>query len=83
MCLAMTTNERMNSSRYSHFHSEGLKGNSPFDRGLWQNVVDFAGWRFAGFCRPIRDDWMNKFELDSNIINEDGDSDKAPLLHIV
>jgi hypothetical protein len=41
----MTTNERMNASRYKHFHVPGRPGliRSPFNRGIIQNIVDTAG----------------------------------------
>jgi hypothetical protein len=75
----MTTNERMNMSRYTHFHTNrrGIY-NSPFDRGVWQNFVDFADWRFFGFLRPIKDDWMNRFD-----IHDRPGGDKEPLLKVV
>ena len=45
MCLAMTTNERMNAGRYKHFHVGGRRGEirSPFNRGVIQNLVDVTG----------------------------------------
>ncbi len=44
--LAMTTNERMNAARYTHFHASPSRGGgikSPFDRGLVRNCIDFYG----------------------------------------
>ena len=81
-CLAMTTNERMNLSRYSHFHT-GKRGkfSSPFDRGAWQNLVDFAQFRCFGYLRPIKDDWLNRFDLDQEDV--DRNDDREPLLKIV
>ena len=81
-CLAMTTNERMNLSRYSHFHT-GNRGkfSSPFDRGAWQNLVDFAQFRCFGYLRPIKDDWLNRFDLDQE--DADRNDDREPLLKIV
>lgn len=66
LCLAMTTNERMNAGRYKHFHSgKGIQ--SPFDKGCLRNGVDFFGWRCAGFFRPSRtDQWFNKYDLGQN-----------------
>ena len=63
--LAMTTNERMNLARYSHFHTS-RRGfyDSPFNRGYWQNLVDFAEFRCLGFLRPIKDDWYNSYDTD-------------------
>ena len=54
--LGMTTNERMNAGRYSHFRHHGHGGHShasPFSRGCWQNSVDFLGWTCRG-CRLQR-----------------------------
>ena len=64
----MTTNERMNLSRYAHFHT-GRRGSydSPFDRGMWQNLVDFAQFRCFGYLRPMREDWTDKFDLDQSV----------------
>merc|ERR1719481_151342 len=74
--LAMTTNERMNSARYRHFKHGTRPGSqvSPFDRGVWQNVVDFAGWKFGGLLKPATIDWTKQFHVPGS-----GD-DKSPLL---
>ena len=63
--LAMTTNERMNLARYVHFHTS-RRGfyDSPFNRGYWQNLVDFAEFRCLGFLRPIKDDWYNTYDTE-------------------
>lgn len=93
VCLAMTTNERMNLSRYTHFHSsnEGKKGfNSPFDRGMWQNLVDFAQFRCFGYLRPAHNDWTNQYEIPKignfhfQTTGEDRccNSDREPLLSV-
>ena len=44
VCLAMTTNERMNAGRYKHFH-KNRHGHveSPFNRGILQNIADITG----------------------------------------
>jgi len=75
--LAMTTNERMNAARYRHFQSGG-RGvyNSPFDRGWWQNIVDFLGWRLGGVLRPSLIDWTKQFSVPGS-----GDNDGQPLLN--
>ena len=87
----MTTNERMNLSRYTHFHSsEKGKGrfNSPFDRGVWQNMVDFAQFRCFGYLRPLHNDWTNQFEIAPGKtyqgVKEGGccESDREPLLMV-
>jgi len=76
--LAMTTNERMNAARYRHFQSGG-RGvhNSPFDRGWWQNIVDFLGWRLGGVLRPAKVDWTKQF----SVPGEDGMGDSEQLLN--
>ena len=91
VCLAMTTNERMNLSRYTHFHSKNEKKgkfNSPFDRGMWQNLVDFAQIRCFGYLRPSHNDWTNRFEVGpSNSSQYEGEvdrccEDREPLLNV-
>ena len=90
VCLAMTTNERMNLSRYTHFHSKNEKKgkfNSPFDRGMWQNLVDFAQIRCFGYLRPSHNDWTNRFEVNSSQYEgvPEGDrccEDREPLLNV-
>lgn len=89
-CLAMTTNERMNAGRYTHFHkrdssashghSHGLGGThieSPFDKGWLQNIVDFAEWRCSGFLKPNRQNWTSTYDVERK---EFDDHDKVPLL---
>jgi len=75
--LAMTTNERMNQGRYKHFH-RGPRGvyRSPFDKGIWQNLVDFTQWRCGGMLRPSRIDWTKQFEVDDDHTG----GDKVPLI---
>ena len=91
VCLAMTTNERMNLSRYTHFHSTEKKGtfDSPFDRGMIQNLVDFAQFRCFGYLRPMHNDWTNQFEVNNSgksFPEEDfccNKGDTEPLLSVV
>ena len=89
----MTTNERMNLGRYSHFHTN-QRGvfKSPFDRGMWQNLVDFMEFRCLGYLRPIKDDWMNKYEMEEALMNKINhhhepvsccSEDREPLLKVV
>ena len=85
VCLAMTTNERMNLSRYTHFHSNEKKGkfSSPFDRGMWQNLVDFAQIRCFGYLRPLHNNWTNRFEVGpGNSSHHEGEDDREPLLNV-
>ena len=44
ICLAMTTNERMNAGRYKHF-TRNRQGNiiSPFNKGMVNNIADVTG----------------------------------------
>jgi len=73
--LAVTTNERMNSARYRHFRNGGRASNtSPFDRGVWKNVVDFVGWKCGGILRPSTIDWTKQFHVPGS------EEDKSPLL---
>lgn len=78
--LGMTTNERMNSGRYSHFRQQGHGHShaSPFSRGCWQNSVDFLGWSCRGFLKPNRDDWFHKYDVDDDVVH--GDSERSTLL---
>ncbi|XP_054164715.1 palmitoyltransferase ZDHHC17-like [Oppia nitens] len=75
--LAMTTNERMNCRRYKHFkRDESGHLNSPFNRGFFQNMLDFCEWRVYRF-RPDSRDWRYVYEVD----DEDDDSQTySPLM---
>ncbi|XP_013776131.2 palmitoyltransferase ZDHHC17-like [Limulus polyphemus] len=67
MWLAMTTNERMNCTRYPHF-KRNKNGHivSPFHQGVWQNLVDFFEWRCFGMLKPDSKDWRQVFEVDQS-----------------
>ena len=67
VCLGMTTNERLNATRYSHFKNKGLI-RSPFDKGPVRNCLDFHGSRSGP-------DWTRKHTYDNN-------SDTQPLLYV-
>lgn len=72
--LAMTTNERMNCNRYSHFkRSNSGRIVSPFDMGPVRNLADFCEWRCLG-AKPR--DWKNAHEADE-------EDEKQTLLHYV
>ncbi|CAH1786469.1 unnamed protein product [Owenia fusiformis] len=66
MWVGATTNEKMNMPRYKHFHTskQGVY-NSPFHRGVIQNLIDILGWRCLGLCRPDKTDWYRTY-ADSN-----------------
>ncbi|CAG0914966.1 unnamed protein product [Notodromas monacha] len=66
IALGMTTNESLNCGRYKHFHVQGSIVESPFHRGLWQNFVDFCGFRCFGCCRPDQTDWRQVYEITDN-----------------
>ncbi|KAG8180260.1 hypothetical protein JTE90_019541 [Oedothorax gibbosus] len=68
--LAMTTNERMNCSRYRHF-KRNKKGHikSPFDRGAFRNFLDFCEWQFCGLFKPDPRDWKTMYDSE-----EEGES---------
>lgn len=73
--LAMTTNERMNCNRYTHFkRSSSGRVISPFDMGPWKNLVDFCEWRFL---RANPKDWRHVYDADEE------DDEKQTLLHYV
>lgn len=93
--LAMTTNERANSSRYKHFHRATKQpvpsGRckqllhqqshyiSPFDLGLFFNMVDFfklhKPLRVACPSKKIDDiDWKELFDMDSWLTAKSGGS---------
>ena len=82
--LGMTTNERMNAGRYSHFRHHGHGGHShasPFSRGCWQNSVDFLGWTCRGFLKPNREDWFHKYDIDEDAdYSADANSERSTLL---
>lgn len=56
--LGMTTNERMNAPRYSHFKDGSGHIKSPFSNGLLQNTADFFNISICGLVRPRKIDWM-------------------------
>ena len=51
--------------------------NSPFDRGWWQNTVDFLGWRLGGVLRPSKVDWTKQY----TVPGEEGVEDSEPLMN--
>lgn len=61
----MTTNELINQGRYSHFISNG--GKSPFNRGLFKNIVEFFECTCLGLVKPETKDWLTSFDLDKNV----------------
>lgn len=65
VCLAMTTNERMNAGRYKHFH-KNRHGHveSPFNRGILQNIADITGWNLGGIVKPSKTDWTKQYETE-------------------
>jgi len=65
MWLGMTTNERLNISRYKHFQGEkNGETVNPFHRGLCRNLIDLMEWRIPPFCRRQGLDWRNLFTVD-------------------
>jgi hypothetical protein len=55
-----TTNEMMNSWRYTHLRS---RHSSPFSLGFVQNLMDLLGWKMF-ICQPIRVDWSATYSLE-------------------
>ncbi|XP_023019839.1 palmitoyltransferase Hip14 isoform X1 [Leptinotarsa decemlineata] len=64
-CLGMTTNERMNRGRYSHFIANG--GKSPFTKGPVSNLIDFFDCSCFGMIKPESKDWLTSYDIDKNI----------------
>ena len=77
--------ETRNCARYTHFHT-GQRGNynSPFDRGLKQNFIDFFEYRCLGFLRPIKDDWYNRYDTTEDLQKRQNNKseDREPLLQV-
>ncbi|XP_064480715.1 palmitoyltransferase ZDHHC17-like [Ornithodoros turicata] len=72
--LAMTTNERMNCTRYAHFRRNNSgRMVSPFDMGFRKNLLDFCEWRCLG-ARPR--DWRSVYDT------EDEDDQKKLLRYV-
>lgn len=83
--LGMTTNERLNASRYKHFHRtprnpswlKKSKYTSPFDRGIFLNAVDFFHIRIGGIftsSQAHRDvDWKNEFDMERWLKDDEED----------
>lgn len=76
----MTTNERLNASRYTHFHRPSKRSswlrrskfNSPFDRGCCQNTADFFHLRLGRAGLQSRDiDWKNEFNMNKWLNDEE------------
>ncbi|KAI1297149.1 Palmitoyltransferase ZDHHC17 [Halotydeus destructor] len=71
--LGMTTNERMNCRRYTHFKRD-YNGHikSPFDRGLFRNFFDFFEIRLIKRLKPDLRDWRYVYDLekDSDSVSE-------------
>ncbi|XP_022784981.1 palmitoyltransferase ZDHHC17-like isoform X2 [Stylophora pistillata] len=65
--LAMTTNERLNMSRYAHFSDDKGMPQSPFSRGLLGNIADFTNMNLCGLVRPFRVDWYRQFSSEVKI----------------
>ncbi|XP_006817985.1 palmitoyltransferase ZDHHC17-like [Saccoglossus kowalevskii] len=62
--LGMSTNERMNQTRYKHFRHEKGRIRSPFNNGYIRNIVNFFEIRCCGLCRPMKIDWKTQFDMD-------------------
>lgn len=62
----MTTNERMNKSRYGHFVAN--RGKSPFSKGPLRNIFEFFECTCFGCKASEHQDWLNSFDLDKGAI---------------
>ncbi|XP_020603898.1 palmitoyltransferase ZDHHC17-like isoform X2 [Orbicella faveolata] len=63
--LGMTTNERLNMSRYPHFTDNNGIQMTPFSRSLLGNIADFMNMSLCGLVRPFQVDWYRQY--DSNL----------------
>ncbi|XP_076274210.1 palmitoyltransferase Hip14 [Rhynchophorus ferrugineus] len=66
--LGMTTNERMNKSRYGHFIAN--RGKSPFSKGPSKNAFEFFECTCSNCVKIDQQDWLNSFDFDKNIERE-------------
>lgn len=75
--LGVTTNERMNAGRYSHFETsqQGHLSKSPFNRGFFNNIADFFDCSMFGILKPVTIDWRTKMDLD--IVSDSRNSSKG------
>ncbi|XP_038075514.1 palmitoyltransferase ZDHHC17-like isoform X2 [Patiria miniata] len=72
--LGVTTNERMNHTRYEYFRDpKAPKGpfrdeelHNPFHRGVLRNLVDFFECTCFGLFRPMKVDWAVQFTSELN-----------------
>ncbi|KAM7450555.1 Palmitoyltransferase zdhhc13 [Porites harrisoni] len=60
--LGMTTNERLNMTRYQHFMDNHGVAQTPFSRGLLGNVADFLNVSLCGLARPFHVDWYHQYD---------------------
>ena len=66
---------------FSYSHGRGIHIESPFDKGWWQNIVDFIGWRVSGILKPSRQNWISTFDVESKKFDKVSCcDDKEPLL---
>ncbi|XP_029189993.2 palmitoyltransferase ZDHHC17-like isoform X3 [Acropora millepora] len=64
--LGMTTNERLNMSRYHHFTDNYGAMQTPFSRGLLGNIADFMNINLCGLARPLQVDWHRQYDANLN-----------------
>uniref|UniRef100_A0A4W3K8R1 Palmitoyltransferase n=1 Tax=Callorhinchus milii TaxID=7868 RepID=A0A4W3K8R1_CALMI len=61
--LGVTSSERMSLVKHSHAgHSLGIRQN-PFNRGCFQNLVDFFQCRCLGLFKPNKIDWTQQYNV--------------------
>lgn len=78
-CKGMTTNESMNSQRYTHFrHDNQDRPLSPFNRGVFLNIIDFCECKFLrGLVSTDIKDWRHVYHdsyRDEDFIVSNGNS---------
>lgn len=74
IAMNMTTNERLNGSRYHWILKENDTVRNKFDRGTWTNIFEF--WHIPGYGI----DYMNAFDLPSALTQENIRSRNSKLL---
>lgn len=60
--IALTTNERMNITRYKHFEDSEGRYRNPFNFGVLQNCVDMMDTSFC-FLKPTLINWKKEYDV--------------------
>ncbi|XP_014677485.1 PREDICTED: palmitoyltransferase ZDHHC17-like [Priapulus caudatus] len=63
--VAMTTNEKLKTSKYEYFKGTDGKFRNPFNHGPCRNLINFFNIRCFGLLVPRRYDWHRMYDIDS------------------